>query len=62
MFLMALRPQFQPLCGQIIYRDSVLSLDFAVSDLVAEETRLHSLFTLASTPTSGSESVLAVEP
>jgi len=59
---MALRPEFQPLCGQIIHRDYVPSLHSDVSDLVAEEPRLHSLFTLASTPTSESESVLAVAP
>ena len=62
MFLMSLRPEFQPLCGQIIHRDPIPSLDSTVYDLVTEETRLHSLSTIASTPTSGSESVLAVAP
>jgi len=52
----------QPLCSQIIHRDHVPNLDFAISDLVAEEIRLHSLSTLASTPTCESETVLAVIP
>ena len=47
MFSIALRPEFQPLCGQIIHRDPFPSLDSA-SDLVAEETCLHSLSFLAS--------------
>ena len=62
MFLMALRLEFQPLCGQIIHRDHVPSLDSAIFDLVAEKTRLHSFSTFPSTPTSGSESVLEVAP
>ena len=33
MFLMALRPEFQPLCGRIIHRDPIPSLDSAISDL-----------------------------
>ena len=57
---MALRPELQPLCCQIIYKNLVPSLDSAISDLVAEDTRLHSLSTLASTLTSESETVLAV--
>ena len=59
---MAFHPEFQPLCGQIIHRDPVHSLYCAISDLVIEETRLHSLFSLASTLTSESETVLAVTP
>jgi len=35
MFLIALRPEFQLLCGQIIHRDLVPSLDSAIFDLVA---------------------------
>jgi len=31
MFSIALRPEFQPLCGQIIHRDPVPSLGFATS-------------------------------
>jgi len=62
MFLMALRSELQPLCGQIIHRDRVFSLDFAISDLVTEETHLHSLSTLASTLMSESETTLAVAP
>ena len=54
MFLIALHPEFQPLCGQIIHKDPVPSLDSAISDLVVEETRLHSLSIFASTPISGS--------
>jgi len=59
---MAFRPEFQPLCGEIIHRDPVPSLDSAISDLLAKETHLHSLSYLASTSTSGSETVLAVAP
>ena len=62
MFDMTFRPKFQPLCGQIIHRDHVTSLDSAIFDLVAEKTRLHSFSTFPSTPTSGSESVLEVAP
>jgi len=62
MFLMAIRSEFQLLCGQIIHRDHIPSLDSAISDLVTEETLLHSLSTLTSTSTSESESVLAVAP
>ena len=62
MFLVALYLEFQPLYGQIIYRDHVPSLDSIVYDLVAEETRLHLFSTLASTPTSESEIVLAIAP
>ena len=43
MFLMALCPEFQPLCGQIIHGDPVPNLNSAVSDLVTEDKRLHSL-------------------
>ena len=59
MFLMALRLEFQP-CGQIIHRDHVPSLNSAISNLISEETRLHSLSSLASIPTSESETVDAV--
>ena len=63
MFFMALHPEFQPLYGQIIYRHPVPNLDSTIFDLVVEEeAHLHSLSTLASTPTSRSESVLAVVP
>jgi len=40
MFLKDLRPEFQPLCGQIIHKDPIPSLDSAISDLI-EKTRLH---------------------
>ena len=50
MFFMALR--LDSLSGQIIHRDPVLSLDSIISDLVVEETRLHSLSVLSSASTS----------
>ena len=60
--LYSLRPEFQPLCGQIIHKDHVPCLDSVISNMVAEEAPLHSLFTLASTLTFKSEIVLAVTP
>jgi len=57
MFVVALRLEFQPLWGQIIHRDPVLSLDSTISNLVIEETHFHSLSTIASTSSSESEIV-----
>ena len=39
-FLMALRDQFEPLCGAILHRSPLPSVDGAVHELIAEETRL----------------------
>ena len=52
MFLMALRSEYQPIYGQIIHKNPIPSLGSAVSDLIAEEIRLHSLSTLTFTLTS----------
>ncbi|GFZ18573.1 remorin family protein [Actinidia rufa] len=39
-FLMALRDQFEPLCGAILHRSPLPSVNGAVHELIAEETRL----------------------
>ncbi|XP_038717252.1 uncharacterized protein LOC120010538 [Tripterygium wilfordii] len=62
-FLMALRPEFGPLVGQLIHRDPPPSLETAVAELVAEETRLRLLGGVKSTPAPSSFSgVLAAAP
>ncbi|XP_058228219.1 uncharacterized protein LOC131336404 [Rhododendron vialii] len=38
-FLMALRPQFEPLRGAVLHRSPLPSVDGAVHELIAEETR-----------------------
>ncbi|XP_038711577.1 uncharacterized protein LOC120005810 isoform X2 [Tripterygium wilfordii] len=62
-FLMALRPEFGPLVGQLIHRDPPPSLETAVAELVVEETRLRLLGGVKSTPAPSSFSgVLAAAP
>ena len=56
-FLMALHFEFSTLAGQLIHQDPIPSLDYVVSDLISEETRLPSI---ASRNTAPIESILVV--
>ncbi|XP_038680973.1 uncharacterized protein LOC119981907 [Tripterygium wilfordii] len=62
-FLMALRPEFGSLVGQLIHRDPSPSLETAVAELVTEETRLRLLGGVRPPPAPSSFSgVLAAAP
>lgn len=51
--LMRLRPEFEPLREQLLHRDPVPRLDTALSELIAEETRLRTLATHRASPEGG---------
>ncbi|XP_038681344.1 uncharacterized protein LOC119982179 isoform X2 [Tripterygium wilfordii] len=62
-FMMSLRPEFGSLVGQLIHLDPSPSLETAVAELVAEETRLHLLGGVRPPPAPSSFSgVLAAAP
>ncbi|KAK1311996.1 hypothetical protein QJS10_CPA07g01230 [Acorus calamus] len=61
-YLMALRPEFSALAGQLIHRDPLPRLVSAVAEVVAEETRLRTIALRRSTPSSTYEGVLAATP
>ena len=48
-FLVALRPEFEQIRSSIVHRNPLPSLESALSDLLAEETRLQSLAPMSTT-------------